>query len=112
MEDREFFIVFGIVLAIVQFLYRVWDKQDNKAVMDAAKKDTSRIIDTLDKGIGSFSEHVERGRDVHYMVRELAAGRQDALNAQRELIGITGTLVSTQQQQVRLLEKLEERIKN
>lgn len=113
MTDREIFITLSIALVIVQFLYRIWDKKDNK-----------EIITAIGNGLKSFEPQLERTKKIYAVVKDLKAtysvkdedGRpliympKEIIETQRELVKLTHTVALTQKYMAELLGRVEEKL--
>lgn len=65
ISSAHAFIIMGIVLAALQFLYRYWDKKDTKEIAEILKSNIELIIKTVDEGVKSFDPHIERTKLTH-----------------------------------------------
>ena len=112
-ENGILILSLGIILAIVQFLYRVWDKKDNK-----------QIIKAIADGVSSFDKHIERTKRTYGIVRDMQKqhdirdddGRpmwfmpKEIMETQRELVKLTSIVANTQREMIKLVEKIEAKI--
>jgi Mg2+ and Co2+ transporter CorA len=113
MSDKDFVIVMAVLLMVIQFLYRLWDKKDNKL-----------IIEAIGKGIDSFAPHIERTKRTYGIVRDLKRmhdvrdddGRpiwympKEIIETQRELVKLTHVVATTQQHMAGLIERMDVKI--
>jgi len=112
-ESGGTLITLAIILAAIQFLYRVWDKKDNKQILEA-----------IGKSVQHFDPHIERTKRTYGIVKSLQAmhevrdddGRplmylpKELLETQRELVSIAHVHASTQESIIKLLEKMDNKI--
>lgn len=112
MSDKDFVVVVAVILMVLQFLYRLWDKKDNKAVLEA-----------ITAGLKSFDPHLDMGKHTHSMIEELKNmhdvkdedGRivwympKELIDNQRDIVKLTHTLATTQKSITALLSRMEER---
>lgn len=95
LTEGQFFLLLSFALVIIQFLYRAWDKRDNKAIIGAMTANNENILKTLsesnekilkalgdnnsttmqviNKTVEQFGPHLERNRKILGMVQELQA---------------------------------------
>lgn len=130
MTDKQFFVLLAAALALVQVLYRIWDKKESKEVIAAIKtsneatlsaihENSTATLEAIKETIKTFGPHLERGRKTYGIVRELKGmhdvrdddGRpmwympREIIEMQRELTQMTHTVATTQKHIARILEK-------
>lgn len=110
MSDRDLFLIIGLALMLLQWLYRVWDKKDNKAILNVLTEDRLAIIAAIEKAVSSFGPHLERTRKTHGIVKSLKElhdvrdddGRlmwftpKETIETTRELVKLTHTIATSQ----------------
>jgi len=113
MSDKEFFLILAVVLAVVQFLYRLWDKKDNKLVITA-----------ITTAVESFTPHIERTRRTYGIVKDLKKmhdvrdddGRplwympKEILETQREIVATQHLMAENQRNTLVLMEKVLDKV--
>lgn len=101
LTDRNFYALLGLMFLIVQFAYQIWDK--------------SRI----EKAVKSFEPHLERGRKMYGILKELSEmhkirdddGRpmwympREMIEMLRELININHAIVQILERQEKAIDK-------
>lgn len=120
MTDKEFFIIlsavvvvmqFGIV--VMQFLYRHWDKKDNKLVITA-----------ISEAVKSFEPTIERNRRTHGIIKNLKKmhdvrdddGRpmwylpREIIETQREIVATQHLMAENQRNTLLLMEKVLDKV--
>lgn len=130
ITDAELLLILAMVLACVQFLYRVWDKKDNKLILDAmASRHTatlelmntnnSAVLISIRTATESFTPHLEQGKRTFGILKDLKGmhdirdedGRplwympKEIIETQRELAKLTHTVATTQKHIARIIEK-------
>lgn len=104
MTDKDFFILLGVAIAIMQFLYRWWDNRDNKL-----------IISTINGVVKSFEPTVDQHREIHALVKELKkfhdvkddSGRP-MMYVPKELIDVQKDIAFTQKEITQLQKNITE----
>ena len=113
MTDKEFFILLGVVLAVMQLVYRILDKRDN-----------SLILKAFSEALKSFDPHVARTEKTYTLIKKLSEmhnakdsdGRplwyvpKELIDNERELVKISGIIASTQERLIHLFEKMDIKI--
>ncbi|MCP4127737.1 MAG: hypothetical protein GY753_11820 [Gammaproteobacteria bacterium] len=117
LNTAQWMVVLGVVLIVLQFVYRYLDKRSNTVILDTLAENMETVGTT-------FGPHIERTKRTYGIVKDLKKmhdqrdddGRpmwympREMLEMQRQLINITTTSVKIQEQQTNLMEKLEEKI--
>lgn len=127
LSTNQWMIILGIILILLQFIYKHFEHKANKEVMAASAKDNARVVSAvhnvhqaINEGIASFSPHIERTRSTHGMIKELLSmhkvrdddGRpmwympRDMIETQKEIVKITSILAETQRMQVDILKEM------
>jgi len=110
MSDKEFFVLLATVLTVIQFLYRLWDKKDNKLVIDAITSSVGsfkpRIHDTYT--IVKDLKHMhdvrdEDGRPMWYLPREI-------IETQRDIVATQHLVAENQKNTLVLMEKVLDKV--
>jgi hypothetical protein len=113
MSDKEFFILLAVVLAVIQFLYRLWDKKDNKLVIAA-----------ITSAVRSFEPDIERTRRTYGIVKDLKRmhdvrdddGRpmwylpKEIIETQREIVSTQHLMAENQKNTLVLMDKMIDKI--
>lgn len=113
LTTAQWMIVLAAIVFVIQFLYRLWDKKDNK-----------EILSSISSVVSHFDEHVERTKDSRSLLKDLHKmhhavdedGRplvympKELLETQREIVKLTHTVATTQKHMARLFEKFESTI--
>lgn len=111
--DNEWMVLIGVILIVLQFLYRHWDKKDNAAVLNA-----------LAEAIKSYEPHIELGKRTHGTILELKKlhdirdddGRpiwympKEIIQTQRELVELIHRIADTEAQMCKLLDRIESKM--
>ncbi len=130
LSDAELLLILALVLACVQFLYRVWDKKDNKLILDAMATrhentlelmdiNNTAILNSIKATTESFTPHLERSKRTFGLLKELKGlhevrdedGRpmwympKEIIETQRELTSMTHTIATTQKHIARIIER-------
>lgn len=130
LTEAQFFLLFSFALVIIQFLYRVWDKKDSKAVIDSMTASNEKILKTLgdnnasimgviNESLKQFAPHLERNRKILGMVQELQAmhnvrdedGRfiwympKEIIETLRELTKLTNVVANTQENIAKIMDR-------
>lgn len=117
------FLIMGLILAALQFLYRYWDKQDTKEIAKMLEKSINRIVLTVNEGVHSFDPHVERAKLTHewmYQMKETQSVKDStglpliyrnvtAENTLEELVKIAHKSATTEMHISEILKNIEER---
>lgn len=108
--DKEWLALLGVIILVLQFLYRLWDKRDNAAIIDALRTQHEMTMEVISKSVESFTPHVELNKRTFGIVKELKTihdvrdtdGRpmiytpREFMETQRELVALTHTVATTQ----------------
>jgi hypothetical protein len=113
LSTGQWMLVIGVALVILQFLYRYWDKKDNK-----------EIIRAISVAVSHFGPHVENTKRTYGIVKDLKRmhdvrdddGRpiwympKEIIETQRKIVELIQVQAATQDQVVRLLARMDEKI--
>lgn len=130
ITDAELLLILALILACVQFLYRVWDKKDNKLILDAMAARHNAMLEIMNTNntavlvsikavTESFTPHLEQGKRTFGILKDLKGmhdirdddGRplwympKEIIETQRELTRLTHTVATTQKHIARIIEK-------
>lgn len=130
LSDAEVLLILAAVLACIQFLYRIWDKKDNKLILDAMTSrhnaaleimntNNSAVLISIKTATDSFSPYLEQGKRTFGILKDLKSmhdirdddGRplwympKEIIETQRELTKLTHTVATTQKHIARIIEK-------
>jgi len=106
-----------IILAIVQFLYRFWDKKNTRIIIDS-------INGTVTEKVKSFDPHLERAKQSHEWIHQMKnqADVKDKAGLpliyrntvveemQLEMVKLTRTVASTQKYIARNIKEVSTKI--
>jgi len=121
MTDKQFFILLATAIAVLQFLYRIWDKNDTKLVLAAIQESQATTLEAINQTLKTFAPHLERSRKIYGIVKDLKGmhdirdddGRfiwympREIIETQRELTQLTHTVATTQKHMAKILERQE-----
>jgi len=78
LDDKEMVMLCGfvilslqIVLAMIQFIYRMWDKKNTGIIIASNMSTTKEVIDAVNGVFTSISPHIERTKKTHEMVHQM-----------------------------------------
>lgn len=112
LTGSHLFLVLGLVLIVMQFVFKVWEKRASSELIDAIQESNSAILQVI-------SPNIEKTRSIYGMVKDLKGmhsvrdddGRfmwympKEIIETQRELVQLTTVLATTQEHLAKLLEQ-------
>ena len=130
IPDAAFLLILALVLAVVQFLYRIWDKKDNKLILDAMavshasmlelmSENNAAVLTSIKQAVENFSPVTAMTKRTFGVIKDLKGmhevrdddGRplwympKEIIETQRELTKLTHTVATTQKHIARIIEK-------
>ncbi len=134
-SDTTVLLILASILACVQFLYRIWDKKDNKLILDAMavshnstleviNANNTAVISSISSATDSIKPHIERGKRTFGLIQDLKNmhevrdddGRplwylpKELIETQRDLAKLTYQVAATQESILRITECQDARL--
>lgn len=111
MSDKIILAVAALGLAVIQFLYRIWDKGDTEKIINEIRQERIQTKTAVGKIIDDLKPHRERGRHTESLLKELKNAHETSVNTiielYKESIKIAQQNANNQTGIIRIIERIE-----